>query len=61
MGQISGLRTIIIIFSVLRRISVSDKSFREIRTNILCLETFSKNYAVDEIMCKNMVESDTPK
>jgi hypothetical protein len=61
MGQISGLLTIMIIFSVLHRISVSDKRFREIKTNILCLETFSKNRAVEEIKWKNMVESDTPK
>jgi hypothetical protein len=45
-----------IIGSVLRRISVTDKSFREIKRNILCLETFSKNQAVNEIMLKNMVE-----
>jgi len=61
MGQISGLRTLMITCSVLRRISVSDKSFREIRTNILFLEKFSINRAFDEIMWKNMVESDTPK
>jgi len=38
---------------------VSRKIVEKIKTNILCLIIFSsKNYAVHEIMCKNMVEPD---
>jgi ribosomal protein S26 len=41
--------------------NVSDKSCTEIKTHILCSVTFPQNRAVDEMMWKNMVETEKPQ